>query len=95
MKPTAFLINTCGGDVVDQESYKEVLKNERIAGAALEVFIKETPTDIEFLSLPNLIVTPHIDAIAIQSVEAKGRSGINHLVSLINKKILNILKLLN
>ena len=81
MKPTAFLINTCRGEVVDQEALKNALKQKVIAGAALDVFVEEPPTDQEFLSLPNLMVTPHIGGNAKEAVEAMGRCAIDHLVS--------------
>jgi len=81
MKPTSFLLNTCRGGVVDQQALKTALQQNDIAGAALDVFAEEPPTDKEFLSLPNLMVTPHIAGNARESVEAMGRSAISHLVS--------------
>ncbi len=81
MKPTAYLVNTCRGDVVDQGALKSALMQGDIAGAALDVFAEEPPTDEEFLSLPNLTGTPHIGGNAKEAVEAMGRSAINHLVS--------------
>ncbi len=81
MKSTAFLVNTCRGEVVDQEALKIALSQKIIAGAALDVFIEEPPTDAEFLSLPNLMVTPHIGGNAKEAVEAMGRSAIDHLVT--------------
>ena len=79
MKPTAYLINTCRGPVVDQGALKEVLLRQSIAGAALDVFDSEPPTDLEFLNLSNLMVTPHIGGNASEAVLAMGRSAIQHL----------------
>ena len=81
MKPSAYLINTCRGDVMDQGALKTALMQGDIAGAALDVFSEEPPSDEEFLSLPNLMVTPHIGGNAKEAVEAMGRSAIDHLVS--------------
>ena len=81
MKSTAFLVNTCRGEVVDQNALKNALNQGIIAGAALDVFIEEPPTDQEFLSLPNLMVTPHIGGNAEESVQAMGRSAIKHLLN--------------
>ena len=86
MKSAAFLVNTCRGEVIDQKALKNALGQRVIKGAALDVFIEEPPTDVEFLSLPNLIVTPHIGGNAREAVEAMGRSAINHLVSFFNKQ---------
>jgi len=59
MKPTAFLVNTSRGGVIDEEALAEALRESRIGGAALDVFEKEPPTG-PILSAPNTILTPHI-----------------------------------
>lgn len=59
MKRTAFLVNTSRGGVVDEGALSAALREERIAGAALDVFEKEPPVG-DILSAPNTILTPHI-----------------------------------
>jgi phosphoglycerate dehydrogenase-like enzyme len=81
MKSTSFLINTSRGQVVYQDALKTALIQGDISGAALDVFTEEPPIDKDFLSLPNLMVTPHIGGNAIEGVEAMGRAAIQHLVS--------------
>jgi D-3-phosphoglycerate dehydrogenase len=68
MKPTSFLINTSRGEIVDERSLFVALSENRIAGAALDVFEIEPPTNTELLKLPNIICTPHI---AAQTKEAQ------------------------
>jgi phosphoglycerate dehydrogenase-like enzyme len=61
MKPTARLINTSRGPIVDEAALIEVLRERRIAGAALDVFgIEPLPADHPFRSLDNVLSTPHI-----------------------------------
>lgn len=79
MKPTAYLINTARGQIIKQEDLKHALITGEIAGAALDVYEEEPPTDREFLSLPNLICTPHIAGNSKAAVEAMGMSAIGHL----------------
>lgn len=62
MKPTAFFINSSRGEVVDENSLYDALIAKKIAGAALDVFEKEPPTNKKLIELPNLICTPHIGA---------------------------------
>lgn len=80
MKRSAFLINTARGGIVNQDDLKYALKNRIIAGAALDVYDVEPPTDLELLKLPNLISTPHTGGNAIEAVMAMGVSAIEHLV---------------
>ena len=60
MKPTAYLINTARGPIIDEHALHDALANRRIAGAGLDVFEEEpTPAGNPILKLDNVIVTPH------------------------------------
>jgi D-3-phosphoglycerate dehydrogenase len=84
MKPTAYLVNTSRGDIIDEKALYEALKSGRLAGAALDVFEVEPPTNKELLALPNLVCTPHIGA---QTKEAQSLAS-----TIIAEKIIQILR---
>ncbi len=66
MKPTAILINTSRGPVVDQEALYQALKRGQIAAAGLDVTTPEPlPVDHPLFSLPNCVVLPHIGSASI------------------------------
>lgn len=62
MKPTALLVNTARGGVVDTQALAEALKNGRIAGAAVDVYDSEPPLPVEYplLQAPNCLCLPHV-----------------------------------
>jgi phosphoglycerate dehydrogenase-like enzyme len=65
MKKTAVLVNVARGGVVAEDALIEALRNREIAGAAMDVFaVEPLPADSPLLALDNLVVTPHLAAIA-------------------------------
>jgi glycerate dehydrogenase len=71
MKPTAFLINTSRGGLINEHDFAEALNKEMIAGAALDVLSAEPPvTSNPLLHAKNCLITPHI---AWATFEARSR----------------------
>ena len=81
MKNTSFLINTARGHLIVESDLFDALSNNKIAGAALDVFETEPPTNTDLIKLKNLIATPHIGA---QIIEAQKEASI-----VIAQKIIN------
>jgi phosphoglycerate dehydrogenase-like enzyme len=79
LKPTAILINTARGGVVDEAALKRMLQENHLAGAAFDVFTTEPPQDAELLALPNFLGTPHIGGSAQEAILAMGRAAIRGL----------------
>jgi D-3-phosphoglycerate dehydrogenase len=67
MKPTAVLINTSRGKIVDEKALIEALQNGRIAGACLDVYETEPLVDSPLFKLPNVVLTPHIGASTVEA----------------------------
>ncbi|MBE5802692.1 MAG: dihydrofolate reductase [Clostridiales bacterium] len=67
MKPTAYLINTARGAVVDEEALIQLLRDGSIAGAGLDVYQNEPNPNPDFLTLPNVILTPHVGSNTLQA----------------------------
>jgi D-3-phosphoglycerate dehydrogenase len=79
MKPTAFLINTARGTIVDEAALEAALIAGRLGGAAVDVFGIEPPVNRGLLSLPNFIGTPHVGGGTGEAVLAMGRAAIRGL----------------
>lgn len=89
MKPSAVLINTARGGIINEPDLKYALQHNIIAGAALDVYKTEPPFDQEFLALPNLICTPHTGGNSYEAVVAMGLSALSHLVNYRDTKAKN------
>jgi D-3-phosphoglycerate dehydrogenase len=82
MKPSAYLINTARGELVDEDALLVVLKERRIAGAALDVLCQEPPPkDHPFFALDNVILTPHWIPMTEENVEGNSREVCTNILA--------------
>ncbi len=102
MKPTAYLINTSRGKVIDEKVLIKALRENWIAGAALDVFYEEpTPKNNPLLKLKNVVVTPHIGSAGRETRERMAMLVAENLIAfykgeippnLVNKKVIEVSK---
>jgi glyoxylate reductase len=82
MKPTAFLINTARGGIVDQAALVEALRERRIAGAGLDVAVVEpVPLDDPLLALDNLVITPHVGSATVETRTKMADLAVENLIA--------------
>jgi len=73
MKPSARVVNTARGGLIDETALADALREGRIAGAAVDVFDGEPVTEHRLFELPNVVVTPHLGA---STAEAQDKAGV-------------------
>jgi lactate dehydrogenase-like 2-hydroxyacid dehydrogenase len=86
MKASAFLINTARGPVVDEEALAEALERRQIAGAALDVFEREPQISPKLLTMPDVVLTPHVGSATAETRFAMARAAAYNLLDLLDGK---------
>jgi lactate dehydrogenase-like 2-hydroxyacid dehydrogenase len=79
MKPTAFLVNSARGDVIDQTALIEALRSETIAGAGLDVYEAEPDVPAELIELDNAVLLPHLGSATLETRTAMGMLVLENL----------------
>jgi D-3-phosphoglycerate dehydrogenase len=72
-KPGVRIVNAARGGIIDEDALYEAIKSGHVGGAALDVFAEEPATSSPLLSLPSVVVTPHLGA---STVEAQDKAGV-------------------
>jgi glyoxylate reductase len=88
MKPTAFLINTSRGPVVDQAALVEAIRKKEIAGAALDVFEGEPHPALpeDFVAMKNVVLTPHFGSAVAEKREIMSNTVVDMILDFMNGK---------
>ena len=86
MKKTAYLVNTARGGLIDENALFEVLRDGKIAGAALDAFQNEPPVGSPLLTLDNILTTPHIASYTHEALLEMGLIAVDNLIQNLGKE---------
>jgi lactate dehydrogenase-like 2-hydroxyacid dehydrogenase len=86
MKPSAFLINTARGPIVDEQALAEALAQRQIAGAALDVFEQEPHVHPSLITMPNVVLAPHVGSATAETRNAMARAAAYNLLDMLDGK---------
>jgi glyoxylate reductase len=87
MKPTAFLINSARGAIIDEAALTRALKKRQIAGAGLDVFEHEPKVTPALLKMPNVVTTPHLGSAVLDVREQMANVVVDNILALLGGKM--------
>ncbi|SFM53621.1 D-glycerate dehydrogenase [Variovorax sp. OV329] len=85
MKPTATLINIARGGIVDDAALAQALRDKRIAAAGLDVFEGEPKVHPDLLTVPNVVLTPHIASATVPTRKAMADLAVDNLIAYLTR----------
>jgi len=83
MKPTAFLVNTARGPIVDERALVRALADRRIAGAGLDVYEHEPQVEAALLAMSNVVLTPHLGSAVAELREVMAHVVVDNIVAVL------------
>ncbi|HEY2987346.1 MAG TPA: D-glycerate dehydrogenase [Candidatus Binatia bacterium] len=83
MRPSAYLVNTARGPIVDEKALVRALVEKRIAGAALDVYEHEPLIEPGLINLPNVVLTPHLGSAALETRERTAAIVVDNIAAVI------------
>ena len=92
MKPSAYIINTSRGPIIDEAALLAVLRDQKIAGAGLDVFdIEPLPVDHPLRKLDNVVLTPHLGYVALQNYRAYFTGVVDDIRAFLDRKPVRVM----
>ena len=86
MKPTAFIVNTSRGPIIDEAALVRALKAKKIAGAGLDVYENEPEVSPELVAMNNVVLTPHLGSGVLELREGMAHVVVGNIIALIENK---------
>ena len=93
MKPTAYLINTSRGPIVDEAALLKILQEKKIAGAAIDVYsVEPLPADHPIRQLDNVLLTPHLGYVSMENLTRMYQDAVEDIIAFLDGKPVRVLK---
>jgi len=86
MKPTAFIVNTARGPIVDEKALVRVLSEKRIAGAGLDVYENEPRVEPELIRMQNVVLTPHLGSAVTELRESMANMVVDNIIAVLESR---------
>ena len=86
MKPTAFLVNSSRGPIVDEKALVRALRERRIAGAGLDVYENEPQVDPELIAMKNVVLTPHLGSAVTELRESMANVVADNIMAVLESR---------
>lgn len=85
MKPTAFIVNTARGGIINEQALADILAANKIAGAGIDVFVQEpAPVDHPLLKLTNIVVAPHMAGVTHEALDRMSVAAVRNMLSVLD-----------